>query len=232
MDKYYLIHISTTLQQMWTIDSSSSYCYGITSISSSILIPYMSGFLAQLSRWWVASSILDSSRFNLAPFVPPPATPFSNNEQLNYPSIDCLTTEKNANFQSPTYHPFPTYSSLNPSFTNTYNHACKPSNDECLPMHMKISPLANFNKNTSVKFPAYELRTQNGTDIRANTQQKVANGDRTQRKITDWTTHTPFIPNIDTGTDATNGISPRSQFTDHLIPYGTSLVNIDTTKIL
>jgi hypothetical protein len=220
--------------------------------NSSINLPYMDGTLAQISRWWVATSLLDSACSSIRPFSTSPPLTFSLSALLTHPStyiniftilspsrtksemsmtgvdnVECLgnyiACKYDPNFTISHLQSQSVHSLLEKNYVNFHNK-CEP------PRSPSNSPLESAD-GTSVSFLGNNF-TPEDTVSTLHTQPSTVTRAQTQRKITDWTVLTPFISNIATNSSPPANISPRVHVSDYLLPYGTPLPEIDGTKTL
>jgi len=194
--------------------------------SFTMLLPYMSENIAQITRWWVANSILDNNVTipilpditNISIFSPPSLVKILN------PSNLAPLNDASNNF----YQPLPELNTLpdtNPTIKFPYSSDFPSLEDN--------SPVLPINNDTS---SLTQLSLTNNT-VSSTASDNTPSNTYTQRQqpISKWTTHRPFIPGTPSSNQEKSIIapdSPHETYTNHLIPFGTPLPIIDQSRIL
>jgi len=188
--------------------------------SSTMLPPYMDENIAQISRWWIADSILNDR-------VIIPTIPTDPQEEHDYISslvkisnpsnLAPLNSNVNQSFP-PTNDisvPEPSSKTLNSQDGPTYSsqHGDEQTgqyDSQCLPF--SHGPLQNPSVDTC----------------------KINAKAKPKQYITNWTVHRPFIPGVNRNNDTTHNVhtQPNKVYDQHWRPFGTQLPIIDPTKTL
>jgi hypothetical protein len=186
-----------------------------------ILIPYMHPNISQISRWWVAKSIIDDT-FDRTTFQ----LVFSDNHH------DSLSLNKDAQpFDlAPLCHHVTTNSPLVPhedndsvSLDQHMSHETSPSPSLPITTPKRYSP--TLPPLTATVFDQHYSPSSN----------PAPNYNQRKITITHWTSFWPFIPNVPVSSTLNNASlpsSPHQIFTDHLTPFGTPLPLINPLKTL
>jgi hypothetical protein len=194
--------------------------------SASILLPYMDENIAQMSRWRIASSILQE-RIDL--LIDLPQTSIA----LNH----APTWRRKANLSD-----LADLSGIDQSLPIINPPIPFPSNVHNLLDDMQPSYNSHSDSSSNPISPHYEYHATNTTLQQHNLSLGMSPvNDSTsgpisvvQPKITQWTTHQPFIPGVTNLSLATSIqlTHPHQVFMNHLQPFGTPMPIIDQTKIL
>jgi len=188
--------------------------------STKMIIPFMHPNISQISRWWVAKSIL-SSTVNINPI-----------QALFHPQSSCNDTMSLHREASPADLAI---LPLNHQETSVFS-------DPLMTLNSGFSQQSSFPNMSSDPNPTIKVRTPallmepkspalnrtlhaTSNPILSPTQSKTTTQCNDQRTIRKWTVHRPFIPNIDSGKHNTSSFispsDPYQLFTGHLEPFGT-----------
>jgi hypothetical protein len=177
-----------------------------------MLLPIMHPNIAQITRWWIAKTIL-TQQIDLTPL-----STFTSITQ-----IEDTRTSHNA-----TSEPYDLYDLSGKSKPPSPSHTEEAKPNVCTQQMVAPMPL-----------PSQKVHTQNTTTPSPITSTNGPDDPPThnQSSILQWTTHRPFIPGVLLGPNKnqsinTDPLNPNEDHSAHTKPYGTPLPLIDPSKTL
>jgi len=193
-----------------------------------ILYPYMHPNTAQISRWWVAKTII-SDEIDVSPFVNRFASHCNGFESLHIEAVPFDLAH------------LPLIPSSQDSIKKTDSHISQP------PRQASSSDTSHFPTHTRVRKvmrpvlspTPFTIRDSDGTKSTSNDISQLNCVQKPKRlgqqQISLWAAHRPFIPGISYNKSShlpNSPYDPMLTFVDHLIPFGTPIKYVDPTKTL
>jgi len=198
--------------------------------SSEMLLPFMHNNISQISRWWVAKSILISkvdpyplqSLFHITPSYHHNMSHHRDSHPANLAPLSLSI-----------------HLSDDPIHSHDSNTITGNSSPRLLQFSSKHSEKNNRSINVQSEMISQETdhftRDHNG-NAQCNPCPNKTNVCSSQRNIKDWVIHQPFIPNVTSAQlpsrNQNSPFHPHQTFSAHLEPFGMPLPVIDHTKIL
>lgn len=187
-----------------------------------MLLPLMHHNLAQISRTWVAKTIL-TQKFDVLPFQ-------------SYLLISQYEDNRSSNSaRSIPAYLFNLFHQQAPSQQNTNVSLDLTLHTQSTQHHINNSPSRNITNNFVTSTQRCEEPTNTTLPLTASASTPhPKNETSTQRTLLEWAQHRPFITNVHTQpwTHHTEPTNPRESYSIHLTPFGTGLPVIDKTKVL